>query len=166
MENYIHLSRFVHIFAGIFWVGTTLFMILFLEPTIEALGPHGSKFMQKLIGGTRFSLAMALAGWLTIASGVLMYWPITGGLDAALMFTIRLPLTLGALCGILAGIVGTGVQGRASGQLMALGREIAAQEVPPTPIQLSAMSALQTRIRLGSRLTAILMVMAVIGMVW
>ena len=48
------LLRFVHIFSAIFWVGTTLFLVLFLEPTVRSLGPDGGKFMQRLLGGTRF----------------------------------------------------------------------------------------------------------------
>ena len=46
--------RFVHIAAAIFWVGTSLFMLFFLEPTIRSLGAEGGKFMQRLLGGTRF----------------------------------------------------------------------------------------------------------------
>ena len=42
--------RFVHIAAAIFWVGTSLFMLFFLEPTIRSLGADGGKFghLQKL----------------------------------------------------------------------------------------------------------------------
>jgi uncharacterized membrane protein len=158
--------RYVHIFSAIFWVGTTLFMVAFLEPTIKALGPEGGKFMQKLTGGTRFSLVMGLAGWLTVLSGLLMYSPVTGSFNPGIMFESRLVLTLGAVAGFAAGIVGTAMQGRSSGRLLALGKEIAAQGGPPSPEQAAEMGALQATIRRGSRLTAVLMVLAVFGMVW
>ena len=119
---------------------------------------------RKLTGGTRFSLAMAVGGWTTVIAGVLLYWPFTG-FSPAVMFSARLPLTIGAAAGILAGFVGTAMQGRASGGLTALGKEMAAQGGPPTPEQLSQVSALQAMIQRGSRLSALLMVVAVIGMV-
>jgi len=166
MGSYLQIFRFIHIFSAIFWVGTTLFMVAFLEPTIKALGPDGSKFMQKLTGGTHFSLTMAVAGWLTVLSGLWMYWPVSGGFNSSVMFVLRLPLTLGAIAGFAAGIVGTAMQGRSSGRLLALGKEIAAQGSPPTSDQLAQLGRLQTTIRRGSHLSAVLMVLAVIGMVW
>ena len=109
------ILRFVHIFSAIFWVGTTLFLVLFLEPTVRCLGPDGGKFMQRLLGGTRFSLVIALSAWITIIAGAFLYWPLTGW-SPQVMFGSRLPLTLGALAGIAAGVVGAAVTGRASGQ--------------------------------------------------
>lgn len=164
MNVVIVLLRLIHIFSAIFWVGTTLFMVGFLETAVQAAGPEGSKVMQKLIGGTRFSLVIAIAGWLTVLSGLWMYWLMTG-FNIAVMFDTRLPLTLGAIAGILAGVVGTAMQGRASGQLAALGQEIATQGSPPSPDQLAAMGGLQAIIKRGGRLSAVLTVLAVIGMV-
>ena len=159
------LLRFIHIFSSIFWVGTTLFLVLFLEPTVRSLGPDGGKFMQRLLGGTRFSLVIALSAWVTIIAGVLLYWPLTGW-SPQVMFGSRLPLTLGALAGIAAGVVGAAVTGRASGQLQAVGKDMATQGGPPAPAQLAEMQRLQAKIRQGSILSAVLMVLAVIGMTW
>ena len=160
------ILRFIHIFSAIYWVGTTLFMVLFLEPTIRALGPDGGKFMQRLIGGTRFSLSMSLSGLLTILAGLLLFGSATGGWSTTLMFGARLPLTVGAVAGIAAGIAGGAVQDRASGQLLKLGQDIARQGGPPTPEQAAEMARLQATIRQGSYWSAVLMVVAVIGMTW
>lgn len=160
------IIRFIHIFSSIFWVGTTLFLVLFVEPTVHSLGPDGGKFMQRLLGGTRFSLAIAASAWITIFAGLLLYGPVTGGWTADLIFGFRLPLTLGAVAGIAAGIVGTVVQGRASGRLLALGQEIATQGGPPTTAQTAEMQRLQATIRSGSQWSAVLMVLAIIGMTW
>ena len=97
-------------------------------------------------------------------AGVLLYWPFTG-FSPAVMFGARLPLTIGAVAGILAGFTGTLIQGRASGQLTALGKKMATQGGPPSPEQLAQVGALQGTIERGSRLSALLMVVAVIGMV-
>lgn len=165
MSLVLTLLRLVHILSAIFWVGTTLFMLFFLEPTIRSLGPDGSKFMQRLLGSTRFSVVIAAAGGITILAGLFLYWPLTN-FRSAVIFGTRLPLTLGALAGILAGIVGTRMQGRSSGRLMELGQEMAAQNRPPSPEQLAEVQSLQATIRRGSQISAVLMVLAVIGMVW
>ena len=156
--------RFTHIFLAIFWVGTTFFLTLFLEPALQRAGQAGGQVMQKLITTTRFPLVIALSGWLTILAGLLMYWQMYG-FDVATMFGAKLPLTLGASAGILSGIVGTLMQGRSVGKLKALAGEIAAQGGPPTPEQTATMQQLQAVVRKGGRITAILMVIAVIGMI-
>jgi uncharacterized membrane protein len=158
------ILRLIHILSAIFWVGSTLFITFFLEPTVQALGPEGGRFMQKLTGG-RLSPAMGAAGLLTIATGLWMYASISGGFDPAVMFTARLPLTLGALAGIISLVVGLLVQGRAAGQLKALGQDIAAQGGPPTPEQVTRIAALQDTLRRGGRLNVLLMILAVVGMV-
>jgi len=104
------ILRIIHIFSAIFWVGTTLFMVFFVEPTVRALGADGGKFMQQLVGGTRFSLAMAASGWLTIGAGLLMYGPVTSW-SWGIILGPRLALTLGAVAGIAAGVLGTAVPG-------------------------------------------------------
>ena len=159
------LLRFVHIFSAIYWVGTTLFLVMFLEPTVRSLGPDGGKFMQRLTGGTRFSLSMTIAALLTVIAGFGLYGPVTGWtLD--LVLGARLPLTLGAIAGIASAVVGGLVNGRTSGKMQALGQQIATQDGPPSPEQVAQMEQLQTTLRKGSRWTAVLMVLAVIGMTW
>ena len=156
--------RFIHIFLAIFWVGTTFFLTLFLDPALQRAGQAGGQVMQNLITTTRFPLVIALSGWLTILAGLLMYWQMYG-FDVAVMFGTRLPLTLGASAGILSGIVGTLMQGRSVGKLKALTGEIAAHGGPPTPEQTATIQQLRATVRQGGRITAILMVIAILGMV-
>lgn len=155
----------VHVLSAIFWVGTTLFMVFFLEPTVRALGPEGGKFMQRLVGGTRLSQALAGAALLTVLTGLAMYGPATGN-SMAVMLGERLPLTIGALAGIFSAITGGVMNGRASARMQALGKEMAAKGGPPAPAQMAEMQQLQATLRQGSRITAVLMVIAVVGMTW
>lgn len=155
----------LHVLSAFFWVGSTLFMVLFLEPTVAALGADGGKFMQKLIGGTRLSPALAAAALLTVLTGLAMYGPVTGN-SMAVMLGDRLPLTVGAVAGILSAITGGAMNGRASARMQALGKEIAAKKGPPAAEQMAEMQKLQATLRQGSRITAVLMVIAVVGMTW
>lgn len=156
--------RLIHIFSAIFWMGSTLVLTLFVEPTADSLGPEGGRFMSRLSGG-RFSQAMGLTGVLTILTGLWMYAYHSSGFDPEAMFGSHLLLTLGALAGIASLMMGVLVQGRNAGKLGALGQEIAAQGGPPTPEQAARLQALQNTLRSGGRITAALMILAVIGMV-
>lgn len=158
------ILRLIHIFSAIFWMGSTLMMTFFLEPTVDSLGSEGGRFMTKLASG-RFSPVMAVAGFLTILAGLVMYASVSGGFNPAVMFSSRLPLTLGALAGIASLVVSALVQRRNAVKLKALGQEIAAQGGPPTPEQAASIEVLQNTLRRGGRITAILMILAVIGMV-
>ena len=50
--------------------------------------------------------------------------------------------------------------------MQALGKDIPDKAGPPGPEQLAEMQKLQVTLRQGSRITAILMVIAVVGMTW
>ena len=158
------LLRLIHILSAIFWMGSTLFIGLILEPAVAALEPEGGKFMQKLAGGP-LNRAMSTTGLLTILSGLWMYVSHSGGFDPAVMFAERLPLTLGALAGFAALLVGLLMQEPASKKLGALGRQIAAQGGPPTPEQAAQIAALQSTLSRGGKLETMLMLLAVLGMV-
>ncbi len=156
--------RLVHIFAAIFWVGTSLFVAFFLEPAIEAAGAAGGKVMETLIVATPFSPVIAASGFVTVLAGLLLYGR-SPGLSPSAILVSRPLLSLGALAGFLAVAVGSTFQGRAAGGMKELAREIAAQGGPPTEAQQAQIAAHQRRIRRGSRITAALMIVAVLGMV-
>ncbi len=162
--DFITVLRLIHILSAIFWVGTTLFMLFFLEPVVSQVGQAGSQVMQALITTTRFPQVIALSGVVTVLAGLTLYGRMYG-FGIATMFGPKLPLTLGALAGFLAAATGFTFQGPAAKALGALGAEIAAQNGPPTPEQMARVQAYQARIALGTRIAAVLMVLAVIGMV-
>ncbi|GAB4559765.1 MAG: hypothetical protein Kow0047_05890 [Anaerolineae bacterium] len=161
--NFITLLRLAHILSAIFWVGTTLFMLFFLEPVIKRAGQAGAQIMQ-MLATTRFPQVIGLSGIITVLAGLVMYWRMYGFYPAT-MLGPKLPLTLGALAGFLAAITGFAFQNRAAKALSALGAEITAQNSPPTPEQMAQMQAHQGRIALGTRIATILMIIAIIGMV-
>lgn len=40
--------RLVHITLGVFWAGTIFFVVLFLAPSVRAVGPDGARAMKAL----------------------------------------------------------------------------------------------------------------------
>ncbi len=164
MDVLMLLLRLIHMFAGVLWVGTAFFFILFLEPTIEAAGADGGKFMQRLMQ-TRLAVTLSIASTLVVVSGLIMYWVASGGLQAAWIGSrAGIGLTIGGVAGVLAFVIGLLVQGPASARIAAVQKEIQAAGGPPSPAQMAAIGAQQKRISDGSRWGAVLMVIALIGM--
>ena len=164
MDIYVTVLRLIHIFAGIFWVGTALFFVLFFEPTLRAAGPEGGKIMGRLTL-TRFPMTMTIASLLTVVAGILLYLNDSGGLQAQWVFSLSgVALTVGGSAGILAFLLGLAVQGPSAMRMSALQKEIQTAGSPPTSAQQQELHRLQERIANASRWGAVLMVIAVIGM--
>ncbi len=149
---YVLILRIVHITSGVLWVGSTMFLVLILEPTVKAAGADGGRFMSKLGAGNMSKVISAAAG-LTILAGILLYihnivviggdWAKAG---PGLVFGI------GAIFGIAAIVIGGAMVGPLTKKMGALGKEIAASGGTPSPEQGQQMAALSERLGRLSRM--------------
>jgi len=165
MDLYVIVLRIVHIFGAVFWAGTAFLTTGYVGPAVTAAGPEGGKFMQALLGQTRFLRAIAAAAGLTAVSGLLLYWRASGGLRLAWIGTgTGLGFTIGGLAGLTASGIGIGVQNRGSRALVALWKAVQASGAPPTSEQAAQMQAHQKAIAQGGQWAAILLIIAILGM--
>jgi hypothetical protein len=156
--------RVIHIGAGIFWVGSATFLLVFVEPTMNALGPRAGAFMAHLNTARKMPQVIAVSALLTIAAGLALYWRDTSGFDPDLISTpFGIGLTVGAITAIAAFVIGlTMVRPRVE-RLGALGA--AAGSGTATPDQLEELGTLQRSLRSISILNEVLLVVAVVAMV-
>jgi uncharacterized membrane protein len=163
--NFLMISmRIIHIFTGVFWVGTSFFMVSFVTPTIVATGAEGQKFMQHLAFRTRFTTAMLGVAVLSVLSGLVMYWEIFEFRANALSTGYGLVLTLGAIAAFVAFLTGYFMQNRITAKMKALFATIAAAEGPPTPEQQAEMKALSETVTRGAQITTVFLEVALLGM--
>lgn len=149
--------RALHILMAAAWFGAAAFLTLYLMPAIGQLGPQGAPVMVAL-ARRRFHVFMAATALLTVASGLWVFWAMTGGFaPEAMASRFGHVYGVGGLAGLLAAVIGGAVVGRSSKQLA----EIAEAGGPPDPVRLSR---LQARARVGSRLALALMVVALLTM--
>ncbi|MEW5988652.1 MAG: hypothetical protein AB1791_18650 [Chloroflexota bacterium] len=159
------LLRVVHIFSGIIWVGFGFFQLGVVGPAVRSFGSEGTKFRLALSQKGRYDQLIAAAALLTTLSGLTLYYLTSGNLNPAVVFApARLGLNVGALVGVAAFLHGFFSIGRKSARLQALVGQMQATGGPPQPAQLAEARALGTQIERGGRVSAILMVTAVIGM--
>ena len=156
--------RVVHVAGGVFWAGGTFVFAGYVEPTTAALGAEGGRFMQRL-AGSRYPIAMSVAGILTIVAGVWLLAIDSGGFQSAFMGTgTGIAFSIGGLAGLAAGVIGLGVQGRNAMRMGMLAKAIEGQKGGPTAEQTAQVQTLRGRLRSGGQWTARLLGIAVVCM--
>jgi uncharacterized membrane protein len=144
------LLRLTHILFGIFWVGTVLFIALYLIPSIRDAGPDGAKVMQAL--QRRHLLeAVPAAAVLTMLSGFWLYWRDAAGNAQWGQTPMGMSLGLGALCAILGFVIGVFVMRAATIQAGALAASL--EGLPGGP-EKDARSATVQRLRRRAAVSA------------
>jgi len=154
--------RVIHIGSAIFWVGSATFLLVFVEPTVRALGPQGGSFMAHMNTARKMPQVIAISAVLTIAAGIWLYWRDTR-FDLDVISTAPvIGLTVGAVAAILAFVIGlTMVRPRVE-RLGALGGAMASGS--PTQEQVQEMGQLQGSLRGISIFNEVLLVIAVVAM--
>lgn len=133
MDLTMVILRLVHIFSAVIWTGAAFTMVLFIGPTVQALGAEAQKFIQHFTLRGPFQRAMAATAGLPVLSGLIMYYRLFRGL-APLNTGSGFALTVGALVGLAA--MGDGIgMGRRVEELRGLSQEIAASGGKPDPEQ-------------------------------
>ena len=153
--------RIVHILAGVLWVGGTALFFLYIEPTINKLGPDAEKFMDELINRRKAPIYFVTISTLTVLAGVVLYWRDFGGINTS---PHGLALGLGGLAAIIAWLGGNLLIPQTLGKLSAIAAEMKAAGGPPSGELMARMHAVQERLRLIGTIDLVLLVIAVVAM--
>lgn len=164
MESARIILRVLHITFGTLWVGSAIFITLFLEPAVHSAGEAGGRVMERLVTQTPLVKYMTFASLITVIAGVVLY-----GIDSRFSGTWILSregviFTIGTVSGLAAYVTGQFVIAPTAGRIGALGHEMAMAGGPPSSIQLTEMSTLQGRAARFGRLEVVLMLISVAGM--
>jgi uncharacterized membrane protein len=152
---------FLHVLFGIVWAGGAIVAGFFIIPSVLEAGPAGGMVMA---GVTRRKLPVVLtvSATLVLLTGVRLYmlrfnsqWLVTPE---------GLALTLGAILGLGAFILGVFVQKPTAERLGALAAQVAASGAPPTSAQAAELQALRERLGRVAKLTAWHLLVAVVLM--
>lgn len=153
MIIYLLVLRFVHVIASVCWAGGGFIFFWFVEPTAKSLAPTGMQFVQHMTGKRRFNMFMVINSTLTVLSGALLLWQLTGGDLSAYMGTgPGLGFALGSLVGIVVYFVGMFGVGPRAGKLAKIGEAIQITGGPPTPEQIAEMQKLDKEMTMYSKI--------------
>lgn len=156
--------RLIHIFAGVFWVGTIWYFALFFLPRVKTFGQDTGRIMQT-ITAPPFPAYTSVAALLVALSGIIMYWKDSGGLSRGWIGTVPgIVLTIAGLFGIAAVLIGLFESRPTTMRMGQLGREVAASGKPPSPAVMQEMQALAAKLERALYRTAYILLLTIIGM--
>jgi uncharacterized membrane protein len=164
MNTFIIILRIIHIFSGVFWVGVSFFNIGFLQPTVRATGTEGQTVMRHLTQKTRLLVTTYTAATLSLFSGLILYWIVSGFRLSFLTSGYGLSLTTGSIAGFIAWIFAIVVIRGIFNRMQAIGREIQVQGGPPSPQQATEMQGLGARLGQVGQIGVVFMIIALLGM--
>lgn len=153
--------RLVHIVSGVLWVGGAALFFLYIEPTVNKLGPDAEKFVDEMVNRRKVPVYFMAISTLTVFAGVLLYWRNFNGIDSS---PFGLALGLGGLAAIVAWLAGNLLIPRALGNVSAIAAEMKAAGGPPSSDLMTRMHAAQERLRLIGAVDLGLLAFAVVAM--
>ncbi len=165
MDALMIALRLVHIFAGIFWAGSGLFLLIVLMPAMDVMGQEGNRFRQGFVAKSRFNKAMPIASLLTTVAGLWLFVRVSDEFNSDWMSSDGgIMLSIGSLAGLLAFGHGASVTGPTFQKMADLINAIEAQGSPPTDEQIAELQQLGQKSHIHGRISVALMVIAIIGM--
>jgi uncharacterized membrane protein len=156
--------RFLHIVAGVLWVGSVFLFVGIIGPSAAEVGPSAGPLLQVAVKKRKVVKTITGLGMVTVAAGWVMW--IAHAIDAGsigdwLDTTFGVVLTIGAVVATATFFVGYLGVGRNVERLVDLGGAIAAADGPPAPEQLAAMEHLQRELEKHGKLDLALLLIAV-----
>lgn len=162
MDLYMVVLRLLHIFGSIFWAGVTLFLALFLYPTLREMAAEGNRVMNGLFRYSMFNLAIPVGAGVTAISGALLFVRVSNSFDSAWLNTGEgIALTVSSVAGIVGAVQGALWVGPTTERYA---RALVTADDSPTPDQLAACRHARERAARHTRINLMLLTVAVIGM--
>jgi uncharacterized membrane protein len=158
--------RVVHIVTGVIWVGSLFVVVMFVQPSVAALGPASAPFMSEL-RRRRFVDVVFVAALFTVVAGSFLYWRdwhTYPSFSEWIGSSFGASLTVGALLAIAGLAVAAGVTRPTIGRLVSLGKQVAESGGTPPPDTAAQIGALQHRLVVAERVSFSLVLLAVVAM--
>ena len=161
------LFRLIHVTAGVWWAGSVFLFVVFVQPSAKAIAPAGTPLMMELVGKRKMPTRLLELAGVTILAGLVLYW--IDWHDAASLGAFAkqgrgLGITLGALSGITAFLIGLFATRPTADRFMALAGEVAASGGPPSPEVGQQLQRLQAKLTTLAKVNLAFVTIAVICM--
>jgi len=112
MDTFMVIARLLHIAAGTFWVGSGVFMLFFVMPTVRSMGRAGSHSLN-VSTRSRPLRSPCDRQLVTTVAGAALYYRVSDHFNADWMSaTPGVVLTVASVLGITAFLHGAAVTGR------------------------------------------------------
>ena len=166
-EPFMLAFRFLHIVAGVLWVGSAFLFSGFIGPSAAEVGPSAGPLLTVLVKKRKVPMVIKALSGITVLAGWIIWlrnMDAYGGLGEWLGSSFGLVLTIGGVLATVAFVIGLiGVAPNVE-RLVDLGGQIAAGGGPPTPKQAAEMHRTQRALETASKADLVLLLLAVAAM--
>jgi hypothetical protein len=156
--------RFLHIVAGVLWVGSAFLFVAIIGPSAAEVGPSAGPLLSVAVHKRKVVKVIEGLGGVTVLAGWTMWIRDAKDLHGVGNWVgtpLGLGITIGALFASAAFFVGSFGVGRNVERLVALGERMAAGDGPPTSEQVAEMGRLQKTLEVMGKTDLLLMLIAV-----
>lgn len=159
--------RFLHIVAGVLWVGSAFLFVGFIGPSAGEVGPSAGPLLTaavkkrkvaKVITGLGFT--NVIAGWVLWLRNMSLYDSLGDWVGSR----FGLVLTIGGVLATISAFVGSLGVGRNVERLVEVGGEVAASGGPPSAEQQARMDQLSAALERHGKIDLVLLLLAVTAM--
>ena len=161
------IFRFLHILAGVLWVGSAFLFVGFIGPSAAEVGPSAVPLLTVAVKKRKVAKVITMLGWTTVVAGWVMWFKDMSRFDSVgdwLGTSFGLVLTIGGVLATISAFVGSIGVGRNVERLVDLGNEVGASGGPPSPEQQTRMVTIGKALKRHGKTDLLLLVLAVTAM--
>jgi uncharacterized membrane protein len=161
----LFLLRLLHIVVGAFWVGTVVFVAVFLVPSLRAVGPGAAPLMSHLVQARRLPIVLLASAWITLLSGAALAWHDAGPLGFR-WFSVGpgRVFGIGAVLALVATLIGMVVNAPTARRIGTITGRAQTAGGPPSAEDQLELRQLQGRMTKASNVAAVLLILALMAM--
>jgi hypothetical protein len=166
-EPFMLVFRFLHILAGVLWVGSSFLFVGFIGPSANEVGPSAGPLLTAAVKKRKVAKVITALGGVSVLAGWILWlknmslYPSLGDWVSS---SFGLVLTIGGVLATISAFVGAIGVGRGVERLVDLGGEIAASGGPPTPEQQARVDRMSSSLERHGKTDLILLLLAVTAM--
>ena len=165
-EPLMIVLRFLHIVAGMMWVGSAFLFVGFIGPSAAEVGPSAGPLLTAVVKKRKVATVITALGGVTVVAGWIMWlrnMSLSSSLGDWVTSSFGLVLTIGGVLATISAVFGAIGVGRGVERLVDLGGEIAASG-PPTPEQQARLEHLSSSLERAGKIDLLLLLLAVTAM--
>jgi hypothetical protein len=166
-DTFMIVFRFLHIVAGILWVGSSFLFVAFLGPSAQEVGPSAGPLLTAAVKKRKAAKVITGLGGVNVVAGWILWFrnmDLAGSLGDWVTSSFGLGLTIGGVLATITAFVGALGVARNVERVVDLGGEVAAAGGLPTPGQQAELDRLGAALERHGKLDLVLLFLAATAM--
>ncbi|NUM32432.1 MAG: hypothetical protein HUU47_08925 [Bacteroidetes bacterium] len=156
--------RLLHIVFGTIWVGSNIFMALFIYPAVKRSGSIGGQFMSYLPKTNNMPAAMTISGFITIVTGVWVIYYMSEFRWVYFTSSFGMCILIGGILAVIAFLNGVFYIKPKGNKIDEIANKIAQSNNPPSNEDIDKINSLSNQIVKATNFEAVLLSLCLILM--